>query len=243
MSADNSSEETVKPLSDADESNASSSEAKAGQPPKPMTTSEKLCINFSFLAVIMAILYVTGFFANLPAFMALSLEERPFRTFLMSALAAVIATWMLSLMMPRQTAVLAYSPTFLFVWFWLSTAWTWMTDAYPRTLDGSAPTWVFIATLIPGICACIHWFSETDKPSISGRIEVFAWTVTLVNGIALVLTFLINTTFIESVKNEFETKINSEITRHERLSYIFSGCPIVKSQKYCEALKVISSEH
>lgn len=58
MSADNSSEETVKPLSDADEN------------------------------------------------MAISLAERPFRTFLMSALAAVIATWMFSLMMARQTAVL-----------------------------------------------------------------------------------------------------------------------------------------
>jgi hypothetical protein len=244
MSAEILNEEAVQPLSGVDGKEVSSSGtvAKTEQPPKPMTASEKLCLNVSVLAVILTILYVTGFFTNLPAFMALSLEERPVRTFFVSALAAGIATWMLSWMMPRQVAVLACSPAFLFFGFWLSSAWAWMIAAYPATLDGSAATWVFIATLIPGFCLSLHWFSEKDNPSISARIEVFAWTVTLVNGIALLLTFLITTTFIESVKGEFEATINSEAIRHERLSYIFSGCPIVKSQKYCEALKVISSE-
>jgi heme/copper-type cytochrome/quinol oxidase subunit 2 len=148
---------------------------------------------------------------------------------------------MLSSFRPRQIDVLGRLPAFVVGGFWLNTAWAGMIKNYPATLGDTSAVWVLIATLILGFCVSYHWKDEKEKITASSRVEVFAWTTLIANVVALFLTFFITAAFIGNVKDGIEAKIDAVVERHDRLNYIFSGCPIVKSREYCDALKVITS--
>lgn len=113
-----------------------------------------------------------------------------------------------------------------------------MIEKYPATLANTNPVWVLIATMVLGFCISYHW---EDKAPVSTKIEVFSWTTLVANIVALLLTLFITAAFIGGVKGSVEAKIDSEVEIHERLNYIFFACPEVKSKKYCDALKIVTS--
>lgn len=245
MSTENSTEEAVKPSSDATaKATESTTSEKAEKPLPPMPFKEKLCLNVSIMAIIFAVLHVTGLIGGLPAFLAVAIKEQPEATFFATLCASVIFTFVLSCFMPSKIDVLGRLPLFVFAAFWLNTGWGRLIEGYPATLKDTSAVWVLIATMILGFCVSYHENgSEKQKMTVSGRIEIFAWTTIGANVLAFLLTLLITAVFIGSVKGSLEAKIDAEVTFHQRLNDTFFACPEVKSKKYCDALKIVTSEY
>ncbi|TLX17130.1 hypothetical protein [Rhizobium sp. MHM7A] len=243
MSAGNSTEEPVKLISDAAEK--ATETAKSDQSEKtytPMPFKERLCLNVSIMAIVLAILHVTGLINGLPTFLSLAVKEQPFTTFGVTLLASGLLTFVLSDLMPRQIDVVGRLPVFVFSAFWLNFAWTRLIEGYGSTLKDASPAWVLIATMILGFCVSYHENgNEKRRSTVSERIELFVWTTIGANIVAFLATLLITAVFIGDVKGSIESKIDSEVELHQRLDYIVGACPEVKSKEYCNALKVVTS--
>jgi hypothetical protein len=215
---------------------------KAKQPQQPMPLKERICLNVSVIAILMAVLNATGLTSGLPAFMAVAVKEQPFVAFCVTGLASGLLAFLLADFIPRKFGILARLPVMTFAAFWLHFAWISIIEVSKSPITDWNAILILISTMLMGFCVAHHLTISGESPALPMRIEVFIWTTMATNLGALAITLLISAAFVGNVKGSIQAKIDSEIDVQKRMEYLWGTCPFVETKEFCDAMKIVTSK-